>query len=165
MAQAHEKSLRGEIFQVSHKLSSRLYARVCTQCHLSAGASLGLAYEDCTWRMTQAAENVNLAHNYTRSFAPKENLSGYIEYIDQQKTYVATSLASTQAYVLSAVQDAPQTAQGKIDELRKTAAVQTAMDMAHSLTSTVSNLGAKANVMLPETLSETVKTYVVGTRI
>lgn len=65
-----------------------------------------------------------------------------------------------QAYILSAVQEAPTSAHNKVDDLRKTAAVQTAMGMAYSLTSTVTSLGSKANITLPESVTESVSKYV-----
>ena len=57
-----------------------------------------------------------------------------------------------QAYILSTVEGGSAAASSKIDDLRKTAAVQTAMDMANSLTQGVANLPSK----VPESLTESI---------
>lgn len=60
------------------------------------------------------------------------------------------------------MQEAPTSAHNKVDDLRKTAAVQTAMGMAYSLTSTVTSLGSKTNIALPESVTESVSKCVAA---
>ena len=73
MQEAEAKSLRGEMYMVSAKIGQRLYAR--------------------------AASNVSAAHQYTMSYAPKkESYQSYVEFVENQKSNISQSLASTQVW-------------------------------------------------------------------
>ncbi|KNC85689.1 hypothetical protein SARC_02138 [Sphaeroforma arctica JP610] len=136
LALATEQGRFGKIFQITQKVSNRLYQR--------------------------AAHNVTEANKYTQSLPESSpTLKHYVEVIERQKATLSETIASTQAFVLSSVQDASSTASAKLDDLRTTAAGQTALDIKNNLTSTVASLreraaAAASEYKVPESINTSV---------